>query len=65
MSAQAPHRTVIVSGYPKSGNTWTTRLVAEAIGCPVKGFWGSDHNEIAIEGAERDSEFLVYMSHPG
>ncbi len=55
---------VIVNGYPKSGNTWITRLVADVIGCPVGGFWGApNHKELAIEGLERDSPHRVYKGH--
>jgi hypothetical protein len=54
---------IIVAGYPKSGCTWATRLVAELVGCPVAGFWKSGKNEIAIEGANRVSDFRCYKSH--
>lgn len=54
---------IIVVGYPKSGCTWATRLVAELVGCPVGGFWQSDKKEIAVEGEERVSEFRCYKSH--
>lgn len=54
---------IIVAGYPKSGCTWATRLVAELVGCPVAGFWQSDKNEIAIEGTNRVSDFRCYKSH--
>jgi len=54
---------VLVVGYPKSGCTWATRLVAELIGCPVAGFWQSEKKEIAIEGADRISEYRCYKSH--
>lgn len=54
---------IIVAGYPKSGCTWATRLVAELIGCPVAGFWKSEKDEIAIEGQDRVSEFRVFKSH--
>lgn len=47
---------VLVVGYPKSGNTWLTRLVAELISCPVKRFFGQPGNpEIAIEGSNHQS----------
>jgi hypothetical protein len=54
---------IIIAGYPKSGNTWLTRLVAEIVNCPVAGFWNSNHDEIAIEGLERKSNFKCYKSH--
>ncbi|MEM9905557.1 MAG: sulfotransferase domain-containing protein [Cyanobacteria bacterium P01_D01_bin.44] len=56
---------VIVVGYPKSGNTWLTRLVAELLQCPVAGFWKAptDHQEIACEGESRVSDFECYKSH--
>ncbi len=56
-------KNIIVVGYPKSGCTWATRLVAELVGCPVGGFWQSDKKEIAVEGEDRVSDFLCYKSH--
>ncbi|NES69172.1 MAG: sulfotransferase domain-containing protein [Okeania sp. SIO2D1] len=41
-----------------------TRLVAELISCPVKGFFGQpDNPEIAIEGSNRQSNYLVFKGH--
>jgi hypothetical protein len=54
---------IVVVGYPKSGCTWATRLVAELVGCPVAGFWGSEKKEIAVEGGERVSEYRCYKAH--
>lgn len=54
---------IIVVGYPKSGCTWATRLVAELVGCPVGGFWQSNKKEIAVEGEDRISEYRCYKSH--
>ncbi len=59
-------RNIIITGYPKSGNTWVTRLTAELVNCPVAGFWGEeDRKEIAQEGERRNSEYLCYKSHNG
>jgi hypothetical protein len=52
---------VIIVGYPKSGNTWVTRLVAELIGCPVVGFLDyDDQPEIAREGLNRRSDYQCF-----
>jgi hypothetical protein len=57
-------KNLIVLGYPKSGTTWLTRLTAELIGCPVKGFWSQpDNPEAAIEGRERDSNYRCFKAH--
>lgn len=54
---------IIIVGYPKSGCTWATRLVAELVSCPVAGFWGSQKQEIAAEGEERVSDYRCYKAH--
>lgn len=57
-------RRVLVVGYPKSGNTWLTRLTAELLAAPVTGFWSEpDAVEIAVEGVQRDSGIEVYKGH--
>ena len=57
-------RRILVVGYPKSGNTWLTRLTAELLAAPVTGFWSEPGAvEIAVEGAWRDSTFEVYKGH--
>lgn len=56
-------KSILIVGYPKSGCTWATRLVAQLVGCPVAGFWQSEKKEIAVEGGERVSDFRVYKSH--
>jgi len=55
---------VIICGYPKSGNTWLTRLTAQILSCPVAGFWSEPFNrEEAIEGTNRISEFECFKAH--
>ena len=57
-------RQILVLGYPKSGTAWVTRLTAELLGAPVKGFWGEPANdEIAIEGTARVSSFEIFKGH--
>jgi hypothetical protein len=57
-------RHILVVGYPKSGNTWITRLTAELLVAPVVGFWNELHRpEIAVEGLRRISDFAVYKGH--
>lgn len=57
---------IIICGYPKSGNTWLTRLTAEIVGCPVAGFWTEPDNlEEAIEGLGRVSDYECFKAHHG
>lgn len=55
---------IIVAGYPKSGNTWLVRLIADALNSPAVGFWNCPANpEESIEGLGRPGKFAVYKSH--
>jgi hypothetical protein len=54
---------LVLVGYPKSGNTWATRLFAEVLDLPVQGFLGSDHEEIATEGDEQEGGQRCFKSH--
>jgi hypothetical protein len=56
---------VVICGYPKSGNTWITRLVADMLDCPVVGYLNGAraHAEEASEGHHRVSDHEVYKSH--
>lgn len=64
MPDNAAKKRIIVCGYPKSGNTWLTRLTAELVGCPAVGFWCEPFNEDeSIEGLDRASDFLCFKAH--
>ncbi|GGA87628.1 hypothetical protein GCM10011369_32140 [Neiella marina] len=55
---------IIICGYPKSGNTWLTRLTAEILNCPVAGFWCEPFNkEESIEGENRSSTYQCFKAH--
>jgi hypothetical protein len=55
---------VLIVGYPKSGNTWLTRLTADLVAAPVRGFWGEPHTvEMAVEGLTRRTALDVYKGH--
>ena len=57
-------KNIVIVGYPKSGTTWLTRLVADLLNCPLKGNWGfSDPDQAIIEGIDRQSGFACYKSH--
>jgi Sulfotransferase domain len=57
-------KNIIVVGYPKSGNTWITRLTADLLGCPIKGFWKEPESyEIACEGQDRVSPLQCFKAH--
>lgn len=61
---QAEMKNIIIVGYPKSGNTWLTRLTAELVGCPVVGFWKEPLNDdVAREGHDRISNFRCFKAH--
>ena len=55
---------IIVVGFPKSGNTWLTRLTAELVHCPAKGFlYHENKPDVCIEGLERVSDYDCFKSH--
>lgn len=55
---------ILICGYPKSGNTWVVRLVAELVNCPVAGFWCEPlHAEGGVEGKSRDSSYSCFKAH--
>ncbi len=55
---------ILIVGYPKSGNTWLCRLVAELVDCPYHGFLGQPNApDIGIEGDDRVSRYAVFKGH--
>lgn len=62
-----PHsskKNIIIVGYPKSGTTWLSKLIAELAECPLQGDWGFEHLEQPyMEGLARSSEFQCFKSH--
>ena len=38
-------KNIIIVGYPKSGTSWLSRLVAELIQCEFLGDWGYDKDK--------------------
>jgi len=52
---------IFVIGYPKSGNTWLARLIADALNSPMVG--GNNPIDKAIKKENCIAEFVIYKSH--
>jgi hypothetical protein len=48
---------LIVAGYPRSGNVWLSRLLGEALDCPVEGLKAAQ--TFAAEGRNRRRNYIV------
>jgi hypothetical protein len=56
--------TIFVAGYPKSGNTWLTRLLADVLDSPSGGCRPIDDDaEVATEGQDREGKYIVRKGH--
>lgn len=59
-----PRKPIYVAGYPKSGTTWITRLLAQALDSPSGASVPSeDRREPATEGRNRPGSFVVRKGH--
>lgn len=52
---------IVVTGYPKSGNTWLSWLLGDILNCPVGGMYGAV--PLATEGKDRPKQHRVYQLH--
>lgn len=53
-----------VASYPKSGVTWLTRLLGDALDSPTGGCMPKeDHKELATEGKDRPGPYMVRKGH--
>ena len=57
----APDKTVIIVGYPKSGNTYLARLMGGLLDSPVVGY--KNAVPLAKEGSDRDGDYFVTQLH--
>jgi hypothetical protein len=56
--------TILVAGYPKSGTTWLTLMLADALNCPSgASVPEQDHKEIATSGENRPGPYIVRKGH--
>lgn len=56
-----PTKNIIVVGFPRSGNTFTARLLADALNCPTTGHLSAV--PLATEGLDRPGEYVVLQLH--
>lgn len=57
-------QTIYISGFPKSGNTWLTRLLGDILDSPTGGCMPEqDGKEVATEGQDRPGPYIVRKGH--
>ncbi|MFW5886400.1 MAG: sulfotransferase domain-containing protein, partial [Bacteroidota bacterium] len=54
---------IYIVGYPKSGNTWLTRLVGDTLNSPTGSAYGKHQADLATEGWNRPGKYIVLKSH--
>lgn len=52
---------IYVVGYPRSGNTWLSRLLGDVLNSPVEGYLNA--KPLATEGQDRDGKYVVRQLH--
>lgn len=52
---------IYVVGYPRSGNTWLSRLLGDILNSPVEGY--KNAKPIATEGQDRGGDYVVRQLH--
>ena len=57
----SPKKDLYVVGYPKSGNTWLSRLLGDVLDSPVMA--RAPKNAIGDEGFGRDGDFVIRQEH--
>ena len=54
---------IIVTGYPKSGNTWLSRLLGDILNSPVTGRDDYEAVPISQEGLDRSGDYTIIQLH--
>lgn len=57
----SPDKIIVVVGYPRSGNTWLSRLIGDVLDSPVGGY--KNANPICTEGGDRPGAYYVMQLH--
>jgi len=61
MKLSYPNRQqLLIAGYPRSGNSWTARLLGSILNAPVTGAYATS---LAQEGLDRDGPYVVRQLH--
>lgn len=61
MTSYLPEKQIIVVGYPRSGNTWLSRLLGDALNSPVTGW--KNAKPLSEEGLDRTGEYTIRQLH--
>jgi len=56
-----PGKQILVTGFPRSGNTWLSRLLGDTLNSPVTGYM--DAKPLCSEGQRRTGQYVVRQLH--